>query len=386
MKRFGVAIVIGIGAVFCARAALFFLVTGRLYPPTTREFVALAQKHQYVVQAACDYRAERGMWPEDFSDLVPDYLPAVPPYPVEAISNGILEIHADAPHTGIRYAFRDDTDGWWSGGDFGVGRLPMPKVAPTRPAVTGGAQVSARLAEYDRRIARKRPGGENAYFVLSNYTRKIAYLVSLGRAADALAVTRAAGRAMPEWWRPPMVMAVMAPPSASSQAEAEFRAWVDAHPTFIHYWYLSRYYRDRGRDKQAVAALRKAVTFSLADTDPDGGWVPDAHAFDAAAYACQQRQPELVLQITSLWEKPRGVYTYHNDNLHAFRAAAELALGRFGEAKVDLDRVVVAGKTQGLWAGNLDQLGRAVAAKDQTFVYQPGKVISDWTLLPPATE
>lgn len=379
MKKLAITIAAAIIALLCARSALLYLTTGRLFAPTTSEFVALARKNQYIVQAAYDYRAERGMWPQDFADLIPDYLTERPAGPLTVLGNQTLSVHADAPHTGLCYSFRAGEEGWSAVGDFGAGPLPMPTVASTRPAVTGDALVRARLAEYDRRIARDRP--DAAHFVRLNYARKVAYLVSLGRQADALDACRAACRAVPDWWRPQMLAAVLAPPDEAPRAQAEFRAWVAAHPTFIHYWYLCRFYRDRGRHDEAVAALRQGVTQSLADADPDGEWVPDAHAFDAAGYACQRGQPELVLQVAALWEQPREVYTYHNDNLHAFRAAAELALGRPDEAKADLDAVVAAGKSHGLWAGNLDRLARAVAAQDRTFVYDPGKLPSDWTLL-----
>jgi hypothetical protein len=106
----------------------------------------------------------------------------------------------------------------------------------------------------------------------------------------------------------------------------------------------------------ALDALRSAVKHSLGDTDPDGTWVPDAHAFDAADFACQQRQPELMLDITRIWALPRGVYDYHNDNLDVFQAAAELQLGRFDEAAADLERVLQKGNTGSLWADHVDQL------------------------------
>src|SRR5262249_38320717 len=162
----------------------------------------------------------------------------------------------------------------------------------------------ARLAEYDRRIAADRR--ETTYYVQRNYAQKIAYLVWLGRKSEALGSCRAAAVRFPDWWRPRMSAAVLAGPPGAAQAGAGVRAWVVQHPTFIHYWYLCRYYRDRDRHEDAVSVLREAVKHSLADSDPDGVWSPDAYAFDAAAYACRRRQPELVLEITRLWEKPRG--------------------------------------------------------------------------------
>src|SRR5437868_5250718 len=120
------------------------------------------------------------MMPRDLSDLVPAYVPSVPrsgawvAYDVETLS-----VHADLPHTGIYYRFRKDGEGWYVGGYFGNGPLPVPKPAATRPALAGDALIAARVAEYDRRIA---SGGKPQ----AEYAAKIGYLLSQGRRDDAL--------------------------------------------------------------------------------------------------------------------------------------------------------------------------------------------------------
>src|SRR5262249_25601416 len=153
------------------------------------------------------------------------------------------------PHTYVYYDFQPGQEGWYVGGDFGDGPLPVPKVTSTRPALSGEALVVARLAEYDRRIAADRR--ETTYYVQRNCAEKIAYLVWLGRKSEALGSCRAAAVRFPDWWRPRMSAAVLAGPDEAAQAGQEFRAWVVQHPTFIHYWYLCRYYRDRDRHEDA---------------------------------------------------------------------------------------------------------------------------------------
>ncbi len=355
---------------------LRYLEIGRWTLPTTAEFAEVALKHQDLVRAIYDYKAEHGVLPEELKDLIPGYLPSVPDAPL-FFNGASLRIPTNLFRTDVYYRFGDE-EGWYVGGEYGNGPLPAPNPSPTRPALTGDALIVARLTEYDRRIALDR--GEMTYHVCRNYTQKIAYLLSLDRKSDALSACRAAANAFPDWWRPRMVAAMLAGKDSGAQPEQMFRTWVEQHPTFIHYWHLCYYYRSRDRHDDAVAALREAVKHSLADADLDGGWVPDAYAFNAAAYACERRQPELVLEITWLWEKPRGVYNYHNENLNVFRAAAELTLGEFDEAAADLNRVPKLGCR---WAGNIEQLCRAVTAKDRAFVYDPGRCCcSDWTLLP----
>ena len=347
------------------------MVIGRWFLPSASEYVALARPNQTLAQAICDYRADHGMLPQEFADLVPAYIAAVPNSRSVSFAQQRLWVYPDyARRFGVQYDFRPGREGWYRGDE------PLPVVRPpsTRPVLTGETLVAARLAEYRRRIAADRP---DKCRVRLNYAQEIAYLALADRRPAALAVCATAERELPDWWRPRVSALWLARPEDAASAEREYRAWADHHPSFARYWYLSRYYRERGRHDEAIAALREAAKRSPDSSDPDSAWTSDAYGFDAAAYACQQRQPNLVLDIADVWVDP-----YTNESPYAFRAAAELALGRFDAAKAHLDRVVEASKTQGLWAGHLDRLGRAVAAKDRTFVYDPGKLPGDWVLFP----
>ena len=359
-----------------------YLLFGRFPTPTVKDFAAIAQKNRYLVQAAYDYKADNGMWPQKFADLTPKYLPAVPGYPAISLDNHNLSIATGFSHSGICYCFQTGKEGWSANGDFGIGALPLPRLASTRPTLSGDELIRARLAEYDRLIALNDAADSN-YYTRRNYTQKIVFLLSISRKADALQTCHAAEAKFPDWWRPVVAAAAIADPDESPQEEIALRDWVERFPAFIHCWYLSRYYRDHNKNSLALEALRSAVKHSLADTDPDLTWVPDAFAFDAADYACRQRQPELVLDITRLWALPRGVYDYHNDNLDVFRAAAELQLGHFDDAAADLDRVMKKGNTGALWAHHLDQIHQAIMAKDKSFTYDAGTLPAGWSLLPP---
>jgi tetratricopeptide (TPR) repeat protein len=376
MKR---RILLGVGGV----GVLGLLLLLYFFPRLTQAHLAaqqqsIAERHQYIAQAICDFRARSGMLPEDLQELVSTYLSALPTNSSAIYSNGTLAIHAGWPHTYVGYSFRSGNEGWTSGGDFGIGPLPVPRVTPSVVPRSGDDLVRARLAMYDRRIA---AAAEN----LLQRTEKIAYLLSLKRREDAYSECDAASLAQPAWWRPQLGLALLAPPEKTQAAETRFCSWVERHPGFVHYWYLAHYYRSLGRTQDALAALRQGAKYPLEDVDPDAGWVPHAFAFDAASYACRQQDPTLVLAITDTWSSPRGVYNYASPDLPAFRAAAKLALGRIREARADADTVIATSRTRAIWAGNLDQLDSAISRKDRSFVYDPGNRccgLSDWSPFP----
>jgi hypothetical protein len=182
----------------------------------------LAKNHQYIAQAICDYKADHGLYPYELKALVPTYLPTVP---TTSYSNNVLYIHTGLPHTYVTYAF-GCSEGWCSGGDFGVGTLAVPNVAPSRDPLVGEELVQARLAEYDRRIATSTRGHHFQ-------TQKLCYLVSLDRTSDTYAECQHAAAAHPDWWRPRMGIAVLAPPAEAAKDGEAFQAWVAKHPAFI---------------------------------------------------------------------------------------------------------------------------------------------------------
>jgi hypothetical protein len=180
-----------------------------------------------------------------------------------------------------------------------------------------------------------------------------------------------------------MGLATFAPPEESKAAETRFRSWVEQHPTFIHYWYLARYYQDLGRTSDALAALGDGTRFPLDNEDPDALWVPDGFVFDAAVFACKHKAPELLLAITEMWSSNLNVYLNRKAEIPAFRAAAKLTLGRFKEAREDMDLVLAVDHYRAGWAGNLQQLDSAIRREDRSFVYDPGDLYSEWSLFPP---
>jgi hypothetical protein len=251
---------------------------------------------------------------------------------------------------------------------------PTAAAARASDAVTDPKQARL-IAYFDHRIAAE-PG------LRRNYADKIGYLLSIKRNADALSTCGDAATAFPKWWRPPVTMAMLADAGSAKEAETKLRKWLEDNPAFIHWWYLCRYERNKGRDGDALTALQNAVKCPLENVDDDGTWVPAAFAFDAASYAYRQKQDALVLEIARVWASPRGVYNYVSDDLYAFRAAAELRLGQFAAAKSDAATVVRAPSEHAIWAQHLSELQKAANEQDRNFNYEPGSLGSDWTLFP----
>ena len=164
-----------------------------------------------------------------------------------------------------------------------------------------------------------------------NYTRKFAFLLSLNHRSDAVAALSAVQREFPDWWQPPVALAFLAGGGAV-EAEANLRRWVKVYPAFIHWWYLSRFYRDHGDNHRAIAALQEAVKYPLEEVDEDETWVPTAYAFDAAAFAYRQKKFELVLDIADVWSN-RAASTIISTMIFSIPAAAELYAWRFCEGK-----------------------------------------------------
>ena len=73
-----------------------------------------------------------------------------------------------------------------------------------------------------------------------------------------------------------------------------------------------------------------------------------------------------MLEVCDLWEREAS---YSEQSYHALRAAAHLALGHFGGARIHHAKAVEKRRRQATWADHLDELGQAIAASDTGFRY-----------------
>lgn len=366
IRRFRIAILVGcLGYIVPASCLSLWTATVakvRFGPEITDSD---ARAYIPLVQAIQDYRAEKGMKPYSFDDLVPDYLPSPPEdQRLRLESRWLLLRHK------ILYLFDEGEEGWTQS-------VSLPKVEASRPVPPVEKRVEARLAEYEKRI-RKDPTNAD------HRMDQIAYLKELGWKADALTASKLAAKAFPEQWRFLMGTAFFDEQDKRGEAERALCEWFDAHPAFIRYCCLSLYLRELNRPADAIQALRKAVKWPLEDVEGER-YVPSAFAMDAANFAYAQKEYALAVEIATVWSSPQGVHSNPGEEYLVFRAAALLALGKLDEARTDMRTLYsqLKGRTN-IWAKNLDALERAVEAGDSAFIYNPGNgaPLRHWEMFP----
>jgi tetratricopeptide (TPR) repeat protein len=163
----------------------------------------------------------------------------------------------------------------------------------------------------------------------------------------------------------------LAEPNERKEAVAALEKWVRANPAFAHWWYLYCYEREIGQYNDALTAIQNAVQYPLENVDADERLTPQAFAYEAALYAYQMKNYQLVLDVTKVWASPRGDYLGFDYNICAFRAAAELSLGQFDKAKRDAAEAVDAKSKHALTTQHLAELQKAANEEKKDFVYDP---------------
>jgi hypothetical protein len=149
MRKRLLIILVVVGLVAAIPLAWFFY---EIYPAiaylrpftklTTADYTNIAKQWNPTVQAIYDFKAEHGSYPKQLSELVPKYISQFPttdprgPGFFDDFDGQTLFVWV-APHTYVIYIFTPGGDeGWACNGDFGVGPLPLPKLASTRPTTT----------------------------------------------------------------------------------------------------------------------------------------------------------------------------------------------------------------------------------------------------------
>lgn len=367
-------------------------------PPRMKDFEAIAREGQPIVQAISDYRSDHGLLPESWSDFVPAYLPKKPK---DWSWEGTCLLHrAGFPHTVVGYWFLEgDSAHWHLSGDYGSQAINVPNPVIKKSNVPAGTIFNSRLAEYEKRISAN-PTEYHAY------ADKIAFVVFSQSNDVAISECKRAAGLFTNWWLPPMALAELQ--TNDSQAEQNFKSWVESHPTFINYWYLCRFYRDKDEYDAAFAALEKAAESSfvsqatqvvewqhelqhavqgkpskpITETPDDAYWIPEGFALDAARFCCENRRYELALRIIGHCEPDEGSWEgqWGVENM-AYQASAELGLGRFEAATDHARKAAEMGGAQSSWAAKLPLFLQAVEAHNTNFWFQAeGGESSGWTL------
>ena len=382
MKTLVTFINFGLLIAFCC-FGLWFLGFIRFPPPDPKK---IAKTGLPILQAISDYRSDHGLMTETPDELIPDYLPSLPKGDWMWVGGG-LSHPSGTPHGYISFSFGANTNTWTISEDSGHERqFIAPCPTNKLPALTVEALFSAKLAEYEKRINRN-PGWHGVY-----YLDKIWFL-GLQKRHDLLKTECERDRDIfPDWWLPQMVLAEL--DANNAQAREQFVVWVNQHRTFFNYWYLARYYRDRGDVTPALAMFDQAAGCSF-KVDPDDvywgkTWEAHCFAFDAAQFCYENKKYGLALKLCRLCEPKDG--SWEGDTLLRFVAASELALGQFEPAVSHAQQRVVIAKQQGIytptnflsqhvaWVKNFSELHQAATAHDTNYVFHSWACTEPWSL------
>ena len=311
-----------------------FLFMGRFTFPSEAEYEAIAKSGQPIAQAICDYRSEHGLLPLVLADIVPTYLPKAP-QPGWWFDGDMLRHNAGIPRSYITYSFVGE-GGWVVWGQGINHRLNAAGPASRKPVLTNEGLFTAQLAEYERRISHH---PDNSYYnsrAKGYYEDKISFL-GLAKRQDLLrAECERDAKRLPNWWLPEMVLAES--DELNTDAERRFVTWVHEHGTFVNYWYLARYYRDKSDTNAALAALEQAATSPYEYYAENARWGGTAYSSDAAEFSYGCGKYDLTLRLCHHCESVEG--SMEGQTLLEYVAAAELKLMQFDSAIAKAQRVV----------------------------------------------
>jgi hypothetical protein len=377
----------GIIIIVCVLAVLGFfglrfLFLGRFTFPSDAEFEAIAKNGQPIAQAICDYRSEHGLLPLVLSDVVPTYLPKASESGWR-FDDALLRHNAGIPRSDVSLAFVGE-EGWTVWGE-GINRHRLNVVGPVsqKTALTGEALFAAQLAEYERRISHH---PDNSYYnsrIKEYYGDKICFLGLAKRQNLLRTECERDTEKFPDWWLPQVALAES--DELNTATEKQFVAWVRQHETFANYWYLARYYRDKGDNRAALAALDQAATSPYEQYPDWARWSGIGFAFDAAQFSYENSNYDLTIKLCQHCEPIPG--SWEGCTLLEFVAAAELKQMQFEPAITNAQRVVDIAKQHPMQVeidvGNLSKLLEAAKAHDTNFEYQPHETENpqwEWSL------
>jgi hypothetical protein len=358
----------------CAWGGLRFLVTGRFTTPTVKDYEKIATSGLPLAQAISDYRNDHGLLPEELGDLVPTYLPSVQKNGWHWNGDTLMH-YAGMPHSYVIFWFVGGQAGqWWFRGDSQADnyRLNVPGPATNRTGLTGEALITAKIDGYEQRIQRRPEKRES-------YEAKISFLAAQKRMDKLRKECERTAKLFPRWWLPQMALAEL--DMNDSKAEQRFAEWVQQHETFVNYWYLARYYRDKNDIAKACSALDRAATAPFAAYPAHAYWVGAGFAYDAAKFSYENRHLELTIKLCQNCEKPAG--SWEAESTLALQAAAELGLGQMEQALNHARRMAIIAKERASWAQDVPELVHAAETQNTNYLYRAGDAAgSEWSLFP----
>jgi len=335
---------------------------------TEADLKRVAASGQPIVQAIYSYRTANGLWPQQLTDLVPAYLPTPPGSQWEFAWThlGDNRIQTNSPGGTLRigFCFTDQSNQGWTAGnretEISLG-MPAPNSIP--PNVFDSAIATARISELRRRAAREPAELIHRQALLTD-------VVNLNT-QDARDISKQATIDFPAHWWPHYTLAEMLVLTEDlHSADDQLVNWAEANPSFVRYWILVQFRERHQLHKEAMVALEKAIQFPIRSTD-GVDFTSEYIAFLSARAAYNQGRHDLVLAVCNLWKQASG-YGEPEPSWRAFQSAAYLAMGNFVAAKPPIDDLISIAKTKGVWAGDLENLQKAVDSKNQAFSYNAG--------------
>lgn len=368
------AVLIAFGTLVCPMTVRLVLF-GKLAEP---DYSVLAIEGQPFVEAAYRFKSVRGLWPQSFQELIPEFAAKSPPkgWILVWSSSGGIRISKDSGYAGIRAAYETwgPECGWHAVSRDGSSPIRYGPSALKVPPLPTNSVLDEMFREFDRRIT-KMPGE------LIHHQGKISRLVKAGRLQEARESCNRCSREFPDHWWPALVLAnISVQENRSDQAFSDLERWVSTHKSMYNYWRFSHFALTQGQTATAKRAIVKAA--SLVETPgSDVDLTPDALGFCAAALAYKLREFDAALAICSSCDY-LGPYT--EPSYLAIRSAANLAIGNIDVAMAELEKLHGMEKQRVLWTENIAELHRAIQTSNRGYSFDPGvKFCEDLDLLVP---
>lgn len=164
---------------------------------------------------------------------------------------------------------------------------------------------------------------------------------------------------------------------SDTNVSVRFPDWARERGTYAGYWYLARYYRDKGNTFAAMDALEKASACVFQTDRDERDRMAAALAFNAAKFAYENKNYELTLNLCRQWKTAYASDREERSWL-AFEAAAEPAMERYDSAIRHAREMLKAGGNS-MWAKKVPALLQAAEGHDSKYFYQTDGGAFDWS-------
>jgi hypothetical protein len=338
------------------------------------EAESIARDGRTVVAAIYQFHCERGLWPCELDDLVPEYIKR------DELSNWQLAWFPDGywhltcynnlADSAVRYIYRPDKEHWTiTDGEYETD-LDVIQPKPGATATNNQDLLINSIEEIQQRIQRY-PNQ------IVHHKGLIAFLIRHGQLSAARAACMTCLQRWPDhWWPNAMLADIDARQGKCAEGEAHLRKWVEQYKDFARRYLLVDYlYYKADEPEKARVSLRQAARFPLdhLPIDLEAGEHLGVHAYllagDGLMLAYREGWFDAALAVCDRWDEYEG----WDHSYLAVRSAIHLATGNYDVAAGQLTRL------QGILdrRGNpdfapilhLSELQAAISAKDKAYRY-----------------